>query len=109
MKTNLDYYLDYINNFLTIEVFADYYHLDVTEALNIVNKGRDDKLALDKAIDNEYIDSQFDRSKRDHTDNNYSMFKHKVKFHFINDQATNWLSVDNIQLEKIRQILKGEL
>jgi hypothetical protein len=33
-------YLDYFNNFLTVERFAEYYELDVITAQNVINEGR---------------------------------------------------------------------
>lgn len=33
-------FLDYFNNFLTIERFADYYNLDLKQAEFIIDKGR---------------------------------------------------------------------
>jgi hypothetical protein len=38
--SNYGYYLDYLNNFLTITAFADYYHMPVSEAEIIINTGR---------------------------------------------------------------------
>ena len=34
-------YLEYVNNFLTIERFAEYYGFTVIEAEKIINKGRE--------------------------------------------------------------------
>lgn len=43
-QKNADYiklYLDYLNNFLSVEAFAVYYHTQSNEkALRIINKGR---------------------------------------------------------------------
>ena len=33
-------YLDYFNNFLTVERFADYYSMSMEQAHEIINKGR---------------------------------------------------------------------
>ena len=33
-------YLDYVNNFLTVERFAEYYSISVKEANDIINLGR---------------------------------------------------------------------
>ena len=33
-------YLDYINNFLTVERFAEYYNLPIANALEVIKKGR---------------------------------------------------------------------
>jgi hypothetical protein len=33
-------YLDWVNNFLTIEVFANYYHLTAKQAQFVINSGR---------------------------------------------------------------------
>jgi hypothetical protein len=39
--SDYEYYLDYLNNFLTIEAFADYYHMSVMQAeTTIINTGR---------------------------------------------------------------------
>ena len=42
-------YLDYANNFLTVENFAEYYGLTISEANQIINVGRDinERLALE--------------------------------------------------------------
>jgi hypothetical protein len=40
--SNYEYYLDYLNNFLTIEAFADYYHMPVSTAQSIIDYGRFD-------------------------------------------------------------------
>jgi hypothetical protein len=37
----LDSYIDYLNNFLTIGGYADYYHIDYNDAEFIINKGRE--------------------------------------------------------------------
>jgi hypothetical protein len=108
MKSDLEYYLDYVNNFLTEGGFADYYDLDDATAHDIISKGRAEKIKLDKIADNNYIDSQFERAKRHNSDNNYDMFRHKIKLQFVNGESTNWLSVDNDQLLSIQMILKGE-
>ena len=34
-------YLDYLNDFLTIERFAEYYDLSVTQATTLINLGRE--------------------------------------------------------------------
>ena len=31
-------YLDYVNNFLTVEKFAEYYNISVSEAIDIINE-----------------------------------------------------------------------
>jgi hypothetical protein len=33
-------YLDYVNNFITIEKFSCYYDLEYTEALHVINLGK---------------------------------------------------------------------
>lgn len=37
----LDSYIDYLNNFLTVGGYADYYHIDYNDAEFIINKGRE--------------------------------------------------------------------
>ena len=44
--TNCEYYLDYLNNFLTIGAFADYYHITDIQAIDIINLGRIEALKL---------------------------------------------------------------
>ena len=39
--TLADYYLDYVNNFLTVEGFAEYYGLDADEAGGFLNVARE--------------------------------------------------------------------
>lgn len=39
MKT-IEMYLDYVNNFLTVDCFAEYYNISVREANIIINEGR---------------------------------------------------------------------
>jgi hypothetical protein len=39
-KENEFMYLDYVNNFLTVERFAEYYDLTIEEANLIIDKGR---------------------------------------------------------------------
>ena len=34
-------YLDYWNNFLTVDSFAEYYNIDRQKALNIIARGRE--------------------------------------------------------------------
>lgn len=36
-----DLYLDYVNNFLTMERFAEYLDVSVTQSLTLINLGRD--------------------------------------------------------------------
>lgn len=36
----IDAYLDYVNNFITVSVFAEHYALRVTEAREVINTGR---------------------------------------------------------------------
>jgi hypothetical protein len=38
--SDYEYYLDYLNNFLTVEVFAEYYHMSVMQAETIINTVR---------------------------------------------------------------------
>jgi hypothetical protein len=38
--SDYEYYLDYLNNFLTVEAFADYYHMSVMQAETIIINGR---------------------------------------------------------------------
>lgn len=33
-------YLDYFNNFLSVDYFAEYYNISKQKATNIINKGR---------------------------------------------------------------------
>lgn len=41
MVNSLDkMYLDWFNNFLTVEAFASYYRLDVETANRVINEGR---------------------------------------------------------------------
>lgn len=49
MKTNQDrinycncksMYLDYLNNFLTVEKFAEYYDLSITDAKTVISIGK---------------------------------------------------------------------
>lgn len=35
-----DMYLDWVNNFLTVEKFAEYYTLSVKDALVVIERGR---------------------------------------------------------------------
>lgn len=42
----LDSYIDYLNNFLTVGGYADYYHIDYNDAEFIIKKGR--KIYQDK-------------------------------------------------------------
>ena len=39
-------YLDYVNNFLTVDAFAQYYYLPIDEARQVIEQGREiqDKL-----------------------------------------------------------------
>ena len=39
-KTYKDLYLDYLNNFLTVEAFADYYGITISQANTAINIGR---------------------------------------------------------------------
>lgn len=42
MKNQLaDFYLQYLNDFLTIERFASYHGMDITTTQNLVNIGRE--------------------------------------------------------------------
>jgi hypothetical protein len=36
----IDMYLDYKNNYLTLELFAEHYQIDIDKAIIIVNSGR---------------------------------------------------------------------
>ena len=36
-----DMYLDYVNNFLTLEAFAEYYGINKTSARRIIKRGRE--------------------------------------------------------------------
>ena len=33
-------YIDYFNNFLTVERFAEYYEMELSEAQAVINEGR---------------------------------------------------------------------
>ena len=35
-----EYYLDYLNNWLTVDRFAEYYNMTITQAYYAINKGR---------------------------------------------------------------------
>lgn len=41
MNENVEMYLDYWNNFLTVERFAEYYGITEEQAINIINKGKE--------------------------------------------------------------------
>lgn len=41
MDKHIEMYLDYWNNFLTVERFAEYYGIMEDEAITIINKGRE--------------------------------------------------------------------
>jgi len=43
-------YLDYVNNFLTVERFAEYYGLTISEANQLINVGREinERLAIEE-------------------------------------------------------------
>jgi hypothetical protein len=36
----IDMYLDYKNNYLTLEIFAEHYQIDIDKAIIIVNSGK---------------------------------------------------------------------
>jgi hypothetical protein len=36
----IDMYLDYKNNYLTLELFAEHYQIDIDKAMIIVNSGK---------------------------------------------------------------------
>ncbi len=36
----IDMYLDYKNNYLTLELFAEHYQIDIDKAIIIVNSGK---------------------------------------------------------------------
>ena len=38
--TNKEMYLDWFNNFLSIEKFKEYYNLSMAEAENVIDQGR---------------------------------------------------------------------
>lgn len=38
--SKLDLYLDYVNNFVTLSRFAEYYGLSDSEALKVINEGK---------------------------------------------------------------------
>jgi hypothetical protein len=38
--TNEEMYLDWFNNFLSIEKFKEYYNLSMVEAENVIDQGR---------------------------------------------------------------------
>jgi len=38
--TNEEMYLDWFNNFLSIEKFKEYYNLSMAEAENVIDQGR---------------------------------------------------------------------
>lgn len=40
MNNEITMYLDYVNNFLTVDAFAAYYSLGREEALNVITRGR---------------------------------------------------------------------
>jgi len=48
--TNAELYLDWINNFLTLEPFAEYYGITLEEAATVINTGRDDHEANVKGL-----------------------------------------------------------
>ena len=35
-----EYFIDYVNNFLTVECFAEHYGFTISEANNVINIGR---------------------------------------------------------------------
>jgi hypothetical protein len=39
-KQIINLYLDYVNNFLTVKRFANYYNISESRALKIIDKGR---------------------------------------------------------------------
>lgn len=41
LQAFVDMYLDYRNNFLTVEAFADYYRISVDKANQIIKLGRE--------------------------------------------------------------------
>ena len=45
MNENVEMYLDYRNNFLTVERFAEYHNITKEQAINIINEGREHWLA----------------------------------------------------------------
>lgn len=45
MNENVEMYLDYCNNFLTVERFAEYHNITKEQAINIINKGKEHWLA----------------------------------------------------------------
>lgn len=42
-------YLDYVNNFLTLDAFAEYYNLSLDKAYKIIEEGREIR-ALNKRV-----------------------------------------------------------
>lgn len=40
-KDKLDAYLDYLNNFITVKYFAEYYEISVSEANKVIKQGRE--------------------------------------------------------------------
>ena len=42
----LEMYLDYVNNFLSVDFFAEYYSISVDEANRVINEGRKIKNAI---------------------------------------------------------------
>jgi hypothetical protein len=36
----IDMYLDYKNNYLTLELFAEHYQIDINKAIIIINSGK---------------------------------------------------------------------
>jgi len=48
--TNSALYLDWLNNFLTLERFAEYYGITLEEAAIVINTGRDDHEANVKGL-----------------------------------------------------------
>ena len=41
MDKDIEMYLDYWNNFLTVERFAEYYGITKEQAITIINKGKE--------------------------------------------------------------------
>jgi len=49
-------YLDYVNNFLTVDAFAQYYYLPIDEARQVIEQGREiqDKLQAQSLMQDLY-------------------------------------------------------
>jgi hypothetical protein len=43
MKTDLEIYLEWVNDWLTVEKMAEYYHMTIEQMLERINNGRDEQ------------------------------------------------------------------